>query len=115
MINYVGLKNKLTVDVTRALKATKNGKVMISVVLGHNLFVAFALPSTQNILRLLKKKIVWEWKVWIRACGLNIEIGVKVLLQTAEGSKICQNSMFRLTECQICSTFILPHLYLKSN
>lgn len=25
MINYVGLKNKLTVDVTRALKATKNG------------------------------------------------------------------------------------------
>lgn len=55
MINYVGLKNKLTVDVTRALKATKNGKVMISVVLGHNLFVTFALPSTQNILRLLKK------------------------------------------------------------
>lgn len=55
MINYVGLKNKLTVDVTRALKATKNGKVMISVVLGHNLFVAFALPSTQNIFRLLKK------------------------------------------------------------
>lgn len=51
----MGLKNKLTVDVTRALKATKNGKVMISVVLGHNLFVAFALPSTQNIFRLLKK------------------------------------------------------------
>lgn len=57
MFNYVGLKNELTIDVTRALKATKNGKVMILVVLGHNLFVAFALPSTQNILRLLKKLV----------------------------------------------------------